>query len=77
MSYPERWAIQDMIDRSTNQKAEKHEVHSLDSRVDSWENSLRGARADIDGVRGQVEAAQNLLISMTDLLGRIEERESG
>jgi hypothetical protein len=76
MSYPERWAIQDMIDRSTNQKAEKHEVHSLDSRVDSLEHSLRGARADIDGVRGQLEAAQNLLISMTDLLQRIEERES-
>lgn len=52
------WQIKDWINSAISAKADAHEVHALRSTVDRLEHSLREARTEIDGLRGQCEELQ-------------------
>ena len=49
------WRIGD-IERDVRGKADRHEVAALRSDVDSLERALRESRAEIDGLRSELEA---------------------
>ena len=69
--YP--WWVQDRIREAITGKAEKHEVHAVDSKVDSLERSLREARSDISSLRNSVEILQASVLQLSQEL--IEEMQ--
>jgi hypothetical protein len=46
------------IERKFDDKADKHEIYSIRSTVDSLEHSLREACSDINGLRSQLQTLQ-------------------
>jgi len=55
------------LESQIERKADKHEVSSLAGAVDRLEHSLREARAEIDGLRSQLQAAQNQIERLENL----------
>ena len=47
------------IHRLDRDKADKHQIHSLEGDVKTLERKLSGAQADINGLRSQIELLQN------------------
>lgn len=58
------------IERKANNAAPHHEIYEINRNVDSLERSVREARAEIDGLRAQLEAAQNALIQLQELVAQ-------
>lgn len=54
------------IERKANDAAPHYELYALARRVDSLEHSMRETRAEIDGLRSQLETAQNALIRLQE-----------
>ena len=58
MSGPFEWRIQD-IERTAKRAEDRlHELDTLRSNVDSLEHTVRELRAEIDGLRNELQASQ-------------------
>ena len=58
MSGPSEWRIQD-IERTANRAESRlYELDSLRRDVDSLEHTVRELRAEIDGIRNELQASQ-------------------
>lgn len=47
------------IHRLFSDKADKHEIHSANSRIDRLESDKRQLEIEVNGLRGQIENMQN------------------
>jgi len=47
------------VKRQLNNKAENHEIHTLNIKVDSMERSMRELSSNIDELRYRIEDAEN------------------
>lgn len=54
------------IHRLESNKADKHEIHTLNSNVDSLERANRELRAEVNGLRSELQ-------TLTDEINRIKE----
>lgn len=55
------WQIQSWIDRAVNNKAEKYEIHKINSDVDSLECTVRKLSSQIDGLSYELQTCKNEL----------------
>jgi predicted nucleic acid-binding Zn-ribbon protein len=52
------WRVEE-IERNLQRKANQHEIYTLTGDVDRLECSLREARAEVDGLRHELQALQD------------------
>jgi predicted RNase H-like nuclease (RuvC/YqgF family) len=78
---PLEWQIRDWIREGTNGLAKSYEVDALRSHVDRLECSLREARAEIDGLRNELQTVAQGVTQVTEIasgmLDRINSEPSG
>lgn len=55
-----------------NNKADKHEIHTLNSKVDSLEHTLRTLRSDFDGLCSKCQELETNQIRMQEVIERLE-----
>jgi predicted nucleic acid-binding Zn-ribbon protein len=52
------WRVEE-IERNLQRKADQHEIYTLTGDVDRLECSLREARAEVDGLRHELQVLQD------------------
>ena len=62
----EEWRIQN-LERKIQGKPDAYEIHALRSDVDSLERTVRELSAVVDGLRNELQAAQDSLRIQADL----------
>ena len=60
------WNIHE-LKADISRKAESHELHTLSSHVDRLECSLRESRAEIDGLRDELQRLERRLMEFLPL----------
>jgi hypothetical protein len=51
-----------------SRKADKHEIHTLNSRVDTLERAYRELSSDVNGLRSELQTAQETIRQISDAL---------
>lgn len=71
---PTEWNISDQIRRETSHLPQRHEVDAARRDVGRLEHSLWEARAEIDGLRAQLQTSAEGISQLTDVVNGLLDR---